>query len=260
MAETCHPDNQLNLITDVAVVANTTDDAALLAERAETMSDRTPEVEELHVDGGYGSDEAEQALTDHEMALIQTAIKGRDRAVTMDISPSGEAWQVSCPRQSVPAQRTRKRWKAEFDLDICQECPLADRCPAREGKNARRWYFDASDAARQKRWKRWESLPDERKKLRPNVEATVKEMKGAMDGDKLPVRGAFEAHCHGLLRAIGVNLGRIARHLADPETEASLEALAQAFLWVINCQIVGHSFVHQPSRGKVPQKAAFSLY
>jgi hypothetical protein len=54
-------------------------------------------------------------------------------------------------------------------------------------------------------------------------------MQGAMAGGKLKVRGAFQAECYGLLRAISVNLGRIARYFADPESEESLETLAQAF-------------------------------
>jgi hypothetical protein len=130
VAETCHPENQLNLITDVAVAPNNTDDAAILADRAEIMSEKTPDLEELHVDGGYGSDEAEEELSEHEIALIQTAIKGRKPAVRMDISAIAEGWQVSCPRQTVEAERTPKRWKAEFDKSICRGCPFAEQCPS----------------------------------------------------------------------------------------------------------------------------------
>jgi hypothetical protein len=46
VAETCHPENQLNLITDVAVAPNNTDDAAILADRAGTMNEKTPDLEE----------------------------------------------------------------------------------------------------------------------------------------------------------------------------------------------------------------------
>jgi len=228
VAETAHPDNQLNLITDVAVAPNTTDDAAILAGRAPIMEARTPALTELHVDGGYGSDAAEQALSSADIALIQTAIKGPDAAVRIDICSTDseqEGYRVRCPRQSVVATRTPKRWKAEFDKSMCGGCPLAAQCPTTQGKAARRFYFSSADAARHARWRRWEALPEERKKLRPNVEATVREMKGAMEAGKLPVRGAFGAHCHGLLRAIGVNLGRIARYLGDPDTDGSLSGL-----------------------------------
>jgi hypothetical protein len=230
VAETCHPENELNLITDVAVETNNTDDAEILADRAETMSGKTPDLQEVHTDGGYGSDEAEKATQENDIDLIQTAIKGPDPAVRMDITGDGEeGWQVSCPRQNAGAERTPKRWKAEFDKSICAGCPFAEECPTREGKAARRWYFSAEDAARRKRWRRWENLPEERQKLRPNVEATVRQMQGAMADGKLKVRGAFQAECYSLFRAIGVNLGRIARYLADPLTEESLESLAQAF-------------------------------
>jgi hypothetical protein len=228
------------LITDVAVAPNNTDDGAILADRAETMSEKTPDLEELHVDGGYGSDKADKKLSENDIALIQTAIKGRTPAVRMDIHQTEDGWQVSCPRQSVQAERTPKRWKAEFDKSICEGCPFADQCPSRVGKTARRWYFSAEDAARRKRWRRWEALPDERKRLRPNVEATVRQMQGAMVGGKLTVRGAFKTHCYGLLRAMAVNLGRIARYVADPKTEKSLETLAKSLF--INFIYVLHSY------------------
>jgi hypothetical protein len=231
VAETAHPDNPLNLITDVAVAPNNSDDAAILAERAPIMDERTPALDELHVDGGYGSDQADQALADADAALIQTRVKGPAPAVRMDIEPAEdgqEGYRVRCPHQSVEATRTPKQWKAEFDKSICAECPLAGQCPTTHGKAARRWYFTPAEADRQARWRRWEALPEGRKTLRANVEATIKEMKGAMDGGKLPVRGAFGAQCHGLLRAIGVNLGRIARYVADPDTDGSLAGLWEA--------------------------------
>lgn len=237
VAETAHPDNPLNLITDVAAHPNNTDDAAILAERAPIMDARTPALDELHVDGGYGSDQAEQALADTDVELIQTRRKGPAPAVPMEIEPTDgepEGYRVRCPHQQVQATRTPKRWKAEFDRSICSGCPLAGQCPATDGKAARRWYFTAADAGRQARWRRWGALPAERKTLRANVEATVKEMKGATDGGKLPVRGAFSTQCHGLLRAFGVNLGRIARYLGDPDTDGTLAGLRKAMAGRLN--------------------------
>lgn len=229
VAETAHPENQLNLITDVAVAPNTTDDAAILAERAAVMARKTPALEELHADGAYGSDEADQALSEEEIALIQTAIKGPSAKVPMHITPGEDGYRVSCPNgQTVQASRTPTRWKAEFDKAICEKCPLAGQCPTTNGKTARRLYFCEADASRQERWRRLQALPEERQTLRPNVEATIRQMQGALLNKKLTVRGAFPAHCHGLLRAIGVNLGRIARYLGDPDTDESLSGLREA--------------------------------
>lgn len=241
LAETAHPDNQLNLITDLATETNNTDDGNILEERVGPMKAQTPDLSELHVDGGYGSDGAEAALREEQVTLIQTAIRGRTAQVPMHVEPDGEGYRVRCPHgQTVRASRTPKRWKAEFDRAICAGCPLAGKCPGREGKTARRWYFTDEQAARQRRWRRWQALPEARQSLRPNVEATIRQMQGAMKNKKLKVRGAFKTHCYGVLRAIAVNFGRIARYLADPDTDESLQSLASAF-WAFMIALFGHS-------------------
>lgn len=243
VAETCHPDNQLHLITDVATQTNNTDDADILEQRAEAMAEKTPELAELHVDGAYGSDGSEKALSEEEITLIQTAIRGRSAEVPMQIEAKAEGYQVRCPHgQTVRASRTPTRWKAEFDKSICSGCPLAEKCPAREGKTARRWYFTDIQADRQRRWRRWQALPEQRQSLRPNVEATIREMQGAMENKKLKVRGAFQSHSYALLRAIAVNFGRIARYLADPDTEQTLQSLGSAFLAIIIALFGNSSF------------------
>lgn len=226
VAETCHPDNQLNLITDVAVAPNTTDDSTMLADQIETMQERTPAVTELHVDAGYASDDTDQQLQAADITLIQTAIKGRTAAVPLQITtPEAGPYQVICPGQTVQAQHTRNGWKAEFDWAVCADCPVQDTCPTTEGKAARRGYFDEEDAQRHARGHRGEALPEARQKRRPNVETTIREMQGAMVNGKLKVRGAFATATYAVLRAIGVNFGRIARFLADPDTEMTVQQL-----------------------------------
>ncbi len=238
VAETCHPDNQLNLITDVVVAPNIMEDSTLLADRVEVMQQKTPDVAELHTDAGYASDATETTLQDAEITLIQTAIKGRTAAVPLQITPLEDGgYQVSCPEQTVTGQRTPKGWKAEFEWSICAECPVQEACPTTAGKAARRWYFDGADAQRHARWHRWEALPEERQTLRPNVEATVREMQGAMVNGKLKVRGAFATATYAVVRAIGVNFGRIVRFLADPDTDMTMEKLLPRLAGAI-CQTI----------------------
>ena len=225
VAETCHPANQLNLITDVAVAPNTTDDSVILADRVAAMQQKTPDLAELHTDAGYASDATDTTLQAADITLIQTAIKGRKAAVPLTITAREEGYQVTCPEQTVPAQRTPKGWKAEFAWAVCTECPVQEACQTRAGKAARRWYFDEADAQRHARWARWDALPEARQTLRPNVEATVREMQGAMRNGKLKVRGAWATGMYAFLRAIGVNFGRIARLLADPDTEMTVATL-----------------------------------
>ena len=51
VTETAHPDNELNLITDVAVCSNNTDDSKILNERVGPIKEKTPDLNELHTDG-----------------------------------------------------------------------------------------------------------------------------------------------------------------------------------------------------------------
>src|SRR5450756_204372 len=72
ITDTCHPDNQLQLITQVQVAPNNTEDAELLVEALPNLQART-ELATLYTDGGYGSAEADQALQDNQVELVQTA-------------------------------------------------------------------------------------------------------------------------------------------------------------------------------------------
>ncbi len=55
VAETCHPDNPLQLINDIAVYQNNVDDTVILNERVETITEKTPDLSELHTDGAFGN-------------------------------------------------------------------------------------------------------------------------------------------------------------------------------------------------------------
>ncbi len=62
VTETANPDNELNLITDVAVCSNDTDDSKILNERIEPIKEKTPDLNELHTDGAYGSEDNDKAM------------------------------------------------------------------------------------------------------------------------------------------------------------------------------------------------------
>lgn len=56
-------------------------------------------------------------------------------------------------------------------------------------------------------------LPKERRTLRSNVEASVREFKRKMPGGQLKVRGRFKAALFALSAAVVINFGRIIRYL-----------------------------------------------
>jgi len=211
--ETAHPDNPLNLVVDVSVDPNTTDDAAILHSRLEALTTKTPALNELHTDGAYGSEANDKSLDEAGIVQIQTAVKGRKAAVDITITATGDAtWQVACPSQTVDSQPTKTRFKAAFDLAICGACPLAEICQTHPQNTCRAFFFTPEDAARNARHRRLAALPPERRTLRCHVEATMREFVHRLDGHTVSVRGRFKTTLFACSRAISINFGRIFRY------------------------------------------------
>jgi len=174
ITETANPENELNLITDVAVCSNDTDDSKILNERIEPIKEKTPDLNELHTDGAYGSEDNDKKMGELEITHVQTALRGRKAEVSIQIEEVSDGqYKVKCPHQCVSSEKARKRYKACFDVEICKQCPLSRNCPAKQQSDKRTYYFDRSDYLLGKRNRNIQSLPPERRKLRPNVEATV---------------------------------------------------------------------------------------
>lgn len=219
VTETAHPDNPINLVTDVAVNANNIDDSQVLGERLAPIKQKTPDLAELHFDGGFGSSANDAKFDYYGITPIQTAVRGRQAAVAIEIEQTAEnEYQVSCPQQTVSSQSTRQRHKAEFDVAHCQQCSHRHQCPAISMKKAKVFYFSQEDYLAKRRQHRIHDLPTERRTLRNNVEATVHEFVCKMPRKKLKVRGAFKAAVFAYSVAMAINFGRIYRLLlADPD-------------------------------------------
>ncbi len=213
ISETIHPSNEINLITDVAVETNNTDDSVILNKRLDKMKSTTPDLNELHTDGGYGSEDNDKKMETHHIDHIQTAVRGREAAVAMKIEQHDKGcYQVACPIQQVTSQPTRTRHKAVFDKTVCHACQLNSVCPTRV--SGRVYYFTHSDYLSNKRQRKMNEIPIERRKLRPNVEATVKAFKTKMNHKgKLKVRGKFKTEVFACTMAIAINFGRIFRNM-----------------------------------------------
>lgn len=222
ISETAHPENPLQLLTDVAVAPNNTDDSHILEDRIEGMKAKTPDLEEYHTDGGYGSEGVDKKMTSEQIQIthVQTAIRGRKAAVEMQIhrykddGDGGETYyEVHCEQgQQVRATPTKKRFKATFEVGICQSCPLKDVCQTQaNAKGSRVLYFTEADALKHRRWRNILLIPPERRKIRPNVEASVRQMKSNMKNNKLKVRGLFKAMIYAYATAIATNAARIAQ-------------------------------------------------
>jgi hypothetical protein len=240
VTETASPDNELNLITDVAVCSNDTDDSRILNERIEPIKEKTPDLNELHTDGAYGSEDNDKKMEELQITHVQTAVRGRKAEVSMEIEEVSDGqYTVKCPHQCVSSAKARKRYKACFDVEICKRCPLLGGCPAKEQLDKRTYYFDRSDYLLGKRNRNIKSLPPERRKLRPNVEATVKEFTKAFNHKgKLRVRGLFRTMVYAYAMAISINFGRVWRHMAE---NPDFFGLSDLLCNILPCVFAGNS-------------------
>ena len=243
VTETANPDNELELITDVTVRSNNTDDSEILNDRLETIVEKTPDLEELHTDGAYGSEDNDKKMEELEIDHVQTAVRGRKAEVAIEIEEVSEGdYTVKCPKQTVGSQKTKTRYKACFDSVICEQCPLNNSYPAKQQSDKRVYYFDRSDYLLGKRNRNIKSLPPERRKLRPNVEATVKEFtKPFNHKGKLRVRGLFKTMVYAHAMAISINFGRVWRYLGENPDYFALRKLVFCILDSLFDRITGNS-------------------
>jgi hypothetical protein len=214
VTETASPENPIQLITDVCTDPNNVDDSTILENRVEELKELTPDLHELHVDGGFGSEGVDTAMEEAGIEPIQTAVKGREPAVEMEIISDKTTGMttVSCPLQTVEASAARSKMKAEFSLEICESCPFADLCPAKKQRKSRVYRFDSAKILANKRKRNIREIPPERRTLRANVEATVKEFGGGFNrSGKIKTRGRFKAAVYVIATAFGINMGRIYR-------------------------------------------------
>lgn len=212
--ETCNPENELNLITDIVVTANNVDDSNVLHDRLEIVKAKTPDLNELHNDGAYGSEGNDEKCSELTITQIQTAIRGRESVVPLSIERTGgDLYKVSCPHQTVIAEKARKRYRAQFSETVCASCPLNAQCNFVKGQECRRYYFSEKDYQRKKRANNIFLIPSERRTLRANIEATVSEFKRKMLNDKVKVRGRFKTMLFAFATGISINFGRIVRYL-----------------------------------------------
>jgi len=125
------------------------------------------------------------------------------------------------------------------------------------------YYFTREQYLANKRKRIINTLPVERTKLRPNMEATIKEfVKLFNHKGKLRVRGQFKIMMYACSMGISINFGRIHRYLTVNPSLCGLLGLIKAgtvcflktcFELVKNCVIFFGSFFY----GQIPPIAQF---
>jgi hypothetical protein len=234
LAETCDPENGLQLITAVQVAPNTAEDGALLAAALPALKRRTG-LDTLYTDGAYGGPESDPVLREQQVTLIQTAITGHkpdshklhlaDFSIRQD--DQGLPLTITCPQgQTVPVTSGSNpgRFAAGFASATCETCPLyaAGRCPPQPDNRRRslRLAFTQAEVDKSQRHRRSRARHGTDHNPRAAVESTVRSVKHPFPAGKLPVRGLFRITCLIVASTAMTNVRRIQRYWLGTRSEA----------------------------------------
>jgi hypothetical protein len=228
LAETCNPDNPVQLIDQVQVAPNQTSDIQLLKEGLEPLKERTG-MDTAVTDGGYVSPEIDRLMRQQGVEQIPTALTGtlpdhHQGKLTfsdfeMQLDPQGEVIQVTCPAGQMAAIQpaaSGKSYRLSWDARVCRECPLfqLDRCPVEPTKDPDHFglYVPKDRAQSAQRRRHFEQHKPEARNLRTAVEATVFQLKHKWVKGKLRVRGLLRVTSVVIGAALSVNVRRIDRY------------------------------------------------
>jgi hypothetical protein len=227
VAETCNPENEMQLIVKVQTEANNTDDAAMLNEALPELKERT-DADEMYTDGGYNSPDVDQTMRELSMEQIQTAIRGRKPsaeklnldAFAWELDDDGQPRATTCPhgqRAEVTPGRSEDRYRVAFGAAGCESCPFLDSCRTEPLKCTPEYVlrFSQQDVDLALRRQRSAEARASGQNLRSAVEATVRSIKHPFDDGKVPVRGQPRVSMVVLASATMSNLRRIHRHLVE---------------------------------------------
>lgn len=247
VAETCDPDNPVQLITSVQVAPNNTADAELLVEALPQLKART-DVETLITDGAYGSPAGDRVLQELQVEQIPTGFTGRapdparlhlsDWDVIQD--DQGVPSSATCPGgQTVCLTRTRRgSFSGRAEPERCAVCPFytSGRCQARLGSRDApfRIRFSLEEFYLAGR-RRARATHQADRKLRPAVEATMRSVKHPFPAGQLPVRGRFRVTCMMVCCALMVNARRLAEYLNEARKQESQAPQGQEI--AVTCSI-----------------------
>ena len=229
VAETCAPENKVQLLTDVCVEQNVVADDDFLAERLRGIKERTG-VEEMVTDANYTGEHSEKVCREETVAIIPTEVKGRkeqaDRLSLRDFHFDVKSI-ASCLEGCSPIEQVHKpesgRHVVRFAKAICGACPRVSECPVRCRKHFYSLAFSDRQALLAQRRQQL-SQEDYRSKcrLRPAIEGTISQFKQKMRNGKLRIRGLARIRNSIILMAIGINFGRVWAYLLETNPGAAL--------------------------------------
>jgi hypothetical protein len=236
LAETCNPENPVQLITDYVLEPNITSDTEIIQERLPEIKERT-DVEEMYMDGGYYGENVEEcarkAGVDNNYTDM-TGSKPKGDQIPCDQFTIDDHQIIRCCPKGQQAKdasydKEKRELEGHFDSQQCQQCDLCEKCPIKLKKNG-----DAvvkislkSLLAAETRSKLESQDRAEAVSRRVAIEGTNSALKRAQGMAKLRVRGQHKCKVVVGLKVIGHNIQQFIRCLNKKTQDAQRDRCAQ---------------------------------
>lgn len=206
--------NTPDLITHVAIGKMTTHDQSALVPALEDTKRRGIGPRELLADTHYGSADSVVEARDRGTDLVAPAMtakgKKQGQRTLENFTLDKEGRIERCPEGHRPLEVrvSKTRLQATFDASVCAVCPIREHCVAFGKKR----YQYTHERVQTQRRRLVEETPrfKERYRWRAGIEGTVSRLKHQMKMDTLRVRGRPSVGYVARLRALGLNIFRVA--------------------------------------------------
>jgi hypothetical protein len=194
-------EKQMGLILDFDVQANIHSDASS-GETFVKESSLAEDIEVLAVDGAYYREETVKAAESKNIEMNFSNMTGRkasvDQIPVTQFEVNDEQVITACPAGHAPLRSSynqeKQVYKATFDKNVCQTCPMLSTCPVQQQMKNNTVRFTQSkrqsDAIRSKHGTARHS---ELSKFRAGVEGLVSALRRRYDVDNLPVFGLLRS-------------------------------------------------------------------
>lgn len=201
IAETCSPENEVQLIAGALPQTACETDEAALVPMLDQLEAANLLPEELLVDTIYANDENVQAADKRGVELIGPipgrAPESNDETLTVDDFAIDERTGIveACPAGHQPLSSTRDeetgKTKVEMPAEVCGGCPFRNQCPIGRTRGGR-FFVEFTDKDHRLAGRRREQETEvfkERYATRAGIESTNSGLKNRLGLGRLRVRG-----------------------------------------------------------------------
>ena len=232
IAETCHQDNVVEVITHVAVTDACASDEHATMPMLEALMERGQEPEEMVADTAFGSGdnavEAERMGTElvspvkgptmevEDVAPEQRPLTATDFAVDANVEDPAVCPAGHFATEQIQSVTQPNRVELTFERQTCEDCALFHACPAQLNEDGDGYMLPVDLKAvniERRRRAIASGVFKERYRIRAGIEATASELKRRHGLGSLRVRGRWRVVLAVHLKALACNVKRMVRAL-----------------------------------------------